>query len=224
MKKAIISGPRRAELVEVPEPRAKEDWVVVKVHAAPMCTEYKGFVAGARSEYPRARGGRRGRRGRPAGPREGRRPRRRRCRCTPAGSARSASPATTSTASSGTTSPAFTGSREGSATYAQYLLKPDWLLPAIPDGVVLRARVARLLRARAVVRRLRRDGPRRVRHRARHRARAGRARRGRERPVPRRAGHRRRVDRLPRRARARDGRRRGARPTRRRAPSRASAS
>jgi L-iditol 2-dehydrogenase len=30
---------------------------------------------------------------------------------------------------------AFTGSPEGSATYAQYLLKPDWLLPAIPHGM-----------------------------------------------------------------------------------------
>jgi L-iditol 2-dehydrogenase len=29
----------------------------------------------------------------------------------------------------------FIGSREGSATMAQYLLKPGWLLPAIPDGV-----------------------------------------------------------------------------------------
>jgi threonine dehydrogenase-like Zn-dependent dehydrogenase len=30
---------------------------------------------------------------------------------------------------------AFTGGPEGKATYAQYLLKPAWLLPAIPDGV-----------------------------------------------------------------------------------------
>ena len=30
---------------------------------------------------------------------------------------------------------AFTGGPEGRATYAQYLLKPGWLLPGIPDGV-----------------------------------------------------------------------------------------
>jgi len=30
---------------------------------------------------------------------------------------------------------AFTGSLEGSATLAQYVLKPSWLLPAIPEGV-----------------------------------------------------------------------------------------
>ncbi len=46
MKKAVILGNRQAGLVEVPDPQPKEDWVVVKVHAAPMCAEYKGFVAG----------------------------------------------------------------------------------------------------------------------------------------------------------------------------------
>ena len=29
----------------------------------------------------------------------------------------------------------FAGAQEGSATMAQYLLKPDWLLPAVPDGI-----------------------------------------------------------------------------------------
>jgi threonine dehydrogenase-like Zn-dependent dehydrogenase len=29
----------------------------------------------------------------------------------------------------------FAGAAEGRATYAQYLLKPDWLLPKIPDGM-----------------------------------------------------------------------------------------
>ncbi|GAG49416.1 unnamed protein product, partial [marine sediment metagenome] len=46
MKRAAITGERRAELVEVPDPRAKEHWVVVKVHAAAMCTEYQAFAAG----------------------------------------------------------------------------------------------------------------------------------------------------------------------------------
>ena len=30
---------------------------------------------------------------------------------------------------------AFVGTTEGRATMAQYLLKPDWLLPAIPEGI-----------------------------------------------------------------------------------------
>src|SRR5690348_8851393 len=51
MKKAVILGARQAALEEVPEPQPKEDWVVVKVHAAPMCAEYKGFVAGHQSAF-----------------------------------------------------------------------------------------------------------------------------------------------------------------------------
>ena len=51
MKKAVIMGKRQSELVEVPDPVAREDWVVVKVHAAPMCTEYKSFAAGDRAEF-----------------------------------------------------------------------------------------------------------------------------------------------------------------------------
>jgi len=39
MKKAVILGERQAALVEVSDPQPKEDWVLVKVHAAPMCTD-----------------------------------------------------------------------------------------------------------------------------------------------------------------------------------------
>lgn len=41
MKKVIISGERRAEVVHVPDPVAKADWAVVKIATAPMCPEYK---------------------------------------------------------------------------------------------------------------------------------------------------------------------------------------
>ncbi len=50
MKVVAITGERQAQLVDVPEPQPKEDWVVVKIHAAPMCAEYKLFVAGTRVE------------------------------------------------------------------------------------------------------------------------------------------------------------------------------
>jgi len=50
MKKVAIVGERRVELVDAPDPEPVEDWVVVKIHAAPMCAEYKQFVAGGRSE------------------------------------------------------------------------------------------------------------------------------------------------------------------------------
>lgn len=51
MKKAVVLGERQAGLVEVPDPQPVEDWVVVKVHAAPMCTEYKHFISGRPVEF-----------------------------------------------------------------------------------------------------------------------------------------------------------------------------
>lgn len=46
MKKAVILGERQADLVEMPIPRPKGDWVLVRVRVAPMCTEYKGWLHG----------------------------------------------------------------------------------------------------------------------------------------------------------------------------------
>lgn len=46
MLKGSIAGERRAELVEVAQPEPFENWAVIKIHAAPMCTEYKAFTAG----------------------------------------------------------------------------------------------------------------------------------------------------------------------------------
>ncbi|MBX3050953.1 MAG: zinc-binding dehydrogenase [Caldilineaceae bacterium] len=50
MRKATITGVRQGGVVEIPAPQAKADWVVVKVHTAPMCTEYKAFLTGAPSQ------------------------------------------------------------------------------------------------------------------------------------------------------------------------------
>ncbi|MBB6730683.1 zinc-dependent alcohol dehydrogenase [Cohnella zeiphila] len=46
MKKAAIVGERKAELVERPIPKPKAGEVLIKVHVAPMCTEYKAFLEG----------------------------------------------------------------------------------------------------------------------------------------------------------------------------------
>ena len=46
MKKAVILGERRAGLIDTVTPTPVEDWALIKVHVAPMCTEYKAFVAG----------------------------------------------------------------------------------------------------------------------------------------------------------------------------------
>ncbi len=51
MKKAVILAKYKAGLVEVPDPEPKEDWVLVKVEAAPMCTEYKGFISSQNSDF-----------------------------------------------------------------------------------------------------------------------------------------------------------------------------
>ena len=48
MKQVSVTGKRRAGIETVPRPRARDNWVVVKVHVAPMCTEYKAFAAGAK--------------------------------------------------------------------------------------------------------------------------------------------------------------------------------
>jgi L-iditol 2-dehydrogenase len=134
MKRAVITGKRKAEVVEASMPRAKEDWVLVKVHAAPMCTEYKMFTEGVRQEYL----------GHEA-----------------AGEVvEIAQPGKVNVGDRVVVMPqypcgvcelciagdyiycencydfaGFTGSNEGFATFAQYLLKPSWLLPKIPDGI-----------------------------------------------------------------------------------------
>ena len=50
MKQVTVTGKERAGVSMVEAPRATDNWVAVKVHAAPMCTEYKAFAAGA--SYP----------------------------------------------------------------------------------------------------------------------------------------------------------------------------
>ena len=49
MKVAAILAERKGGVVEVVDPKAKDNWVVVKVHSAPMCTEYKAFISGRES-------------------------------------------------------------------------------------------------------------------------------------------------------------------------------
>lgn len=46
MKRFVISGVRETRIVDSPVPKPKENWVLVKVQAIPLCTEYKGWIAG----------------------------------------------------------------------------------------------------------------------------------------------------------------------------------
>jgi L-iditol 2-dehydrogenase len=51
MKKVVITGERQVEIVEVPTPRPKDNWALVKVRAIPMCTEYKAYLNGDRFDF-----------------------------------------------------------------------------------------------------------------------------------------------------------------------------
>jgi L-iditol 2-dehydrogenase len=46
MKTCAIFGPKQGGLVDKPQPKAAKNSAVVKVYAAPMCTEYKAYTAG----------------------------------------------------------------------------------------------------------------------------------------------------------------------------------
>ncbi len=133
MKQAAILSERRAALVDRPEPRPHDDWVVVKVHAAPMCTEYKSFLAGAPSDslgheaagevVAIAQPGRLKVGDRVvAMPLYG-------CGC--CNLCVSGDYIHCEDVLQGN---AFPPGGPGHPTYAQYIVKPDWLLPKIPDG------------------------------------------------------------------------------------------
>ncbi len=134
MKKAIILGQRQAEVVDAPEPRPKADWALVKVRASALCTEYKAFLAGRQLLFPGHEGAGEvvavAQPGRvnvgdrvvvlpqfPCG----------RCAFCLAGDY--------IYCENNCDYAAFHGTLDGSGTFAHYILKPDWLLPRIPDDV-----------------------------------------------------------------------------------------
>jgi L-iditol 2-dehydrogenase len=134
MKKAIITGPRQAAVVDAPDPQPKEDWCLVKVHVAPMCTEYKQFVAGGRGEFLGHEAvGEVAAIAQPGKVQVGDRvvvqPQ------YPCGKCWLCVSGNYIRCQDNYDFAEFTGSREGSATMAQYLLKPSWLLSPIPDSV-----------------------------------------------------------------------------------------
>ena len=46
MKVAQITKPHHFELVDLPEPQAHDEFVVLKVLSTPMCSEYRQFKSG----------------------------------------------------------------------------------------------------------------------------------------------------------------------------------
>jgi L-iditol 2-dehydrogenase len=134
VKCARITGQRQGDVVEVPDPHAAAEFAVVKVLAAPMCTEYKAYRDGKPSAslgheaagevvevaaHSRVRPGDRvvvmptfacGR-----------------CALCLAGDYIHCE--------HGVDPLAATANTSGRATYAQYLVKQDWLLLPVPDDV-----------------------------------------------------------------------------------------
>jgi threonine dehydrogenase-like Zn-dependent dehydrogenase len=134
VKKAVIVGERQARLVDVPDPRAKGEWAVVKIQAAPMCTEFKAFVKGAPTEQLGHEA---------AGEvvevaRSGRVKVGDRVVVQPSSGCRECALCLAGDYIHCERRPDFAalhGTSDGQATMAQYILKPDWLLSPIPDDL-----------------------------------------------------------------------------------------
>ncbi|MGD9519296.1 MAG: zinc-binding dehydrogenase [Armatimonadota bacterium] len=134
MKVVAIVGKQEAELVDKPEPQAAEDFVVVRITAAPMCTEYKAYFAGTRTDnLGHEAVGEVVEVAQPGCVKVGDRvvvqPQYgcgRCCFCVSGDHIH---------CQQGRDPLAVTGSQAGTATYAQYLLKQDWLLSPVPEDV-----------------------------------------------------------------------------------------
>ena len=134
MKKVIISGIRQAEWVDVHTPTPVKDWALVKITTTPMCTEYKAFQSGIPTHFlgheavgevvEIAQSGKV-----KVGDRVVVMPQ------YPCGICELCISGDYIHCENLYDFLSFTGSPEGSATYGQFLIKPDWLLPKIPDDV-----------------------------------------------------------------------------------------
>ena len=134
MKTVAITGRQRCELVEKPMPTAKEDYVVVKIHSTPLCTEYTGYRDGIQSDcLGHEAAGEIVQIARPGKVRVGDRVVVMpgfwcgTCRfCVSGDYIHCQHPADPL---------AVCGCEAGAASYAEYCLKQDWLLIPIPDGM-----------------------------------------------------------------------------------------
>lgn len=126
MQVVALTRPGEVAVVERPDPVPLDDFVVVQIHAAPMCTEYKALAAGSVTEalgheaagvvVATARPGR-----------------------VPVGTRVAVMPGTGCGRCPLCLSGDYIHCRQAPAvptpTYAQYVLKQDWLLAPLPDGM-----------------------------------------------------------------------------------------
>ena len=134
MKKAVILGERQAGLIEVPDPQPIKDWVVVKVEASALCTEYKSYLVGRELQL----GGHEGvgevvAVAQPGLVKIGDRvvilPQ------LPCGKCALCRAGDYVYCENSYDFEKVIGNKNGLGTFGQYVLKPDWLLPSIPDNV-----------------------------------------------------------------------------------------
>ena len=134
MKVAAMFGDGKAGLADKPDPIPKEDIVLVKVHTVPMCTEYKGFKGGGKGDsFGHEAAGEVVEVAQPGLVKVGDRvvvqPQ------SPCGKCPLCLIGEFIHCQNGRNIRAITGSSTGGATYAQYVLKVDWLLSPVPDDV-----------------------------------------------------------------------------------------
>ena len=134
MKVVRIAGECKAELIDLPDPKAKDNWAVVKIHAAPMCTEYKAFKNGNEMQMiGHEAAGEVVEVAQPGKVQVGDRvvvmP------MSPCGTCRLCIRGDYIHCQHGKKVAETTGYEHGSGTYAQYVHKEDWLLVPIPDGI-----------------------------------------------------------------------------------------
>jgi L-iditol 2-dehydrogenase len=134
MKKAVILGERQAGLIEVPDPEPIKDWVVVKVQASALCTEYKSYLVGRELQL----GGHEGvgevvAVAQPGSVKIGDRvviwPQ------LPCGDCDLCRQGDYVYCEKSLDFEQVFGNRNGLGTFGQYVLKPDWLLRPIPENV-----------------------------------------------------------------------------------------
>ena len=167
MKRVTVLGKERAGIATGQVPQARENWAVIKVHAAPMCTEYKAFAAGTnRGFYGHEAAGEVVAVAQPGKVKVGDR-----VVAMPMSSCGQCAYCLAGEyihCQDAIDFDAYHGSGDGKATMSQYLLKQDWMLAANSPGHVLRTCVDGLLRLGTDLRRFSIDSCRCARYGADH--------------------------------------------------------
>ena len=136
MKTVAVTGKQRAEIREIEEPHARGHFAKVRIEVAPMCTEYKAYRDGSpTSSLGHEAAGTVVEVGRESSVSIGDRvvvmP------TYPCGVCRYCLSGDYIHCVSGGPPTDDEGKAAGTATYAQYLLKNDWLLLPVPEGMSL---------------------------------------------------------------------------------------